>query len=167
MSGPPMTAPATPPTTAPGGPATTAPAPAPMTAPDTGPARTGAERPTRAPAAASAMTSLCIWVSLCPAEAAPVGCASRARPRSTRPLPVGSAQPGYDVQRLTAGWLRPAARSGVPEHLVVEVDGRDVVLLAPVVLGVPPLGLVAALGQQVLATHDVVGVEVLGIDPGA
>src|SRR6516165_6420391 len=53
----------------------------------------------------------------------------------------------------------------VSERCVVEIDGGKLVLLGPVVLGVLPFGLVAALWQEVHAAHHIAGVEVLGIDP--
>ena len=55
--------------------------------------------------------------------------------------------------------------SAVTELFALQVDRGDVVPLAPVVLRVLPLGLVAAFRQQVHAAHQVVGVEVVRIHP--
>src|SRR5229473_1452466 len=54
----------------------------------------------------------------------------------------------------------------VDERTVVEIGGGELVLLGPVVLGVLPFGLVAALRQQMHAAHQIAGIEVLRIDPG-
>ena len=57
-------------------------------------------------------------------------------------------------------------QSLVDENTVVEVGGGKLVLLAPIVLGMLPFGLVAALGQHVHAAHQIAGIKVLGIYPG-
>src|SRR5687767_3102220 len=54
----------------------------------------------------------------------------------------------------------PKGRSLVHEGWVVEINVRKSVLLGPVVLGVPPFGLVAPLWQQMEATHEVARIEV-------
>src|SRR4051794_28077836 len=64
--------------------------------------------------------------------------------------------------------VRPEAERGaspVHEGRVVQVDGRELVLLGPVVLRVPPLALVPAPRQQVQPPRQVAGVEVLRVGP--
>jgi hypothetical protein len=67
----------------------------------------------------------------------------------------------------------PKARRGrhfcrllVDEGPVTQVDGGKLILLAPVILVVLPLWLVAALGQEMHGAHDVTRIEVVRIDPG-
>src|SRR6516164_5297128 len=70
--------------------------------------------------------------------------------------------PRESRRRLTT---HGAPGSLVDERTVVEVDGGKLVLFDPIILGVLPFGLVAALRQQVHAAYHVAGVEVLRIDP--
>src|SRR5690242_9699695 len=88
------------------------------------------------------------------------------RARSTRPRPGSStgcrSSPGSSsafASRVASGWP-------VDEGRVVEVDGGELVLLAPVVLRVRPLPFGAALREEVHATRDVPWIEVLLVDPG-
>src|ERR1700693_2815452 len=67
---------------------------------------------------------------------------------------------------LPSGWAIQYTGSAVDELRAVEADGGELVLFVPVVLGVLPFLLVAALRQQVHPAHKVARIEVLRIDPG-
>src|SRR5271154_6000357 len=56
-------------------------------------------------------------------------------------------------------------KSLIDEGGVVEVDGRQSIFFAPIVLGVLPLRLIAAPRQQVHGAHEIARIEVLGVDP--
>src|ERR1051326_5187436 len=81
----------------------------------------------------------------------------------TGALPAGSgdiSMPATAEQRTFGGG------SLVMEYGIVEIDRGEFVLLGPVILGVLPFRLVAALWQEMHAAHQIAGVEVLRIDPG-
>src|SRR5712675_1414232 len=89
-----------------------------------------------------------IWLWSDPEPNRPCGCAGSYRSRRS---------PDAGVPKLL--------KSLVDEGEVVEVDGRESVFFAPIVLGVLPFRLVAAFRQQVHGAHEIARIEVLGVDP--
>src|SRR4051794_39776211 len=85
--------------------------------------------------------------------------------RSSRGVGMNTAA-GARMPRRPAARDRRSASDGigagpfVDERAVVEIDGRELGTLVPVVLAVLPFRLVAALGHQVHAAHHVAGVEI-------
>src|SRR6056297_2059647 len=87
--------------------------------------------------------------------------------RAMNPVPMNPMRTVMAPVLLMVSADAISNHSVVDQAAVVEVDGGELGLLGPVVLGVLPLGLVAALGHQVLAAHQIARVEVVGVDPRA
>src|SRR4051812_47855517 len=79
--------------------------------------------------------------------------------------PFSRSHPLQSACRLAEILCGILSLSRIDEGGVIKVDGRELVLLAPVILGVLPVRPVAALRQQVHAAHQIAGVEVLRVDP--
>src|SRR5881227_273001 len=71
---------------------------------------------------------------------------------------AGDARRLYRALRRRRFWLRLGRLAFIVEGSIIEIDRGEAVLLAPVILGVLPLDLLAALREQVHAAHHVAGV---------